>query len=903
MFQSAYDSVFFILIVAFCTSAFGQELPDKDWWSFKAMERPSVPKLGGEDAQRARTVIDHFIIAKQRELGLGLSREADKRTLIRRLYFNLIGLPPSPEEVTAFVNNSDPKSYEKLVEGLLESPRYGERWARHWLDVVHYGDTHGYDKDKLRPNAYPYRDYVIRAFNDDKPYSQFVREQLAGDVLWPDTQDGIVATGFIAAGPWDFIGHAEVPEEKYDGMVARHLDRDDMVSTTMNTFCSLTVQCAQCHDHKRDPVTMEDYYGLQAVFAALDRADRPYDDDPATAKKRRALTETQERLQEQLKETDREIQASKPEALVVLEKEMASLESEGGAGKSSGQLGYHSQVAGKQDTVKWVQVDFGKSIPLDHVILAGAQEYGFADFGFPHRFRIEASDHADFKDSQVITDQTQSDYPRPGANFTMFEAQQVQGRYVRVTATRLWSRRHKGQPETSDWIFAMGELAVVSDGKLADAKEVTALDSIEALPRWGKMDLIDGYFGSKGKKASVEDLMKESTSHLASLQETHESLLKSSIDPRLLEQRESLQKQSDEVGIQLKALPEAKMAYVGTVHKGGGAFKGRGHLDGKPRPIHVLARGDVRNPLKEVVAGAVHLPKLSASFKLSENHGEGERRVALAEWIVNRDNPLTWRTIVNRVWLYHFGQGIVDSPNDFGRLGQLPTHPQLLDWLAVEFRDGDQSIKDLHRLIVNSAVYKQTSAGNAEAAVIDGGNQFLWRMSRRKLEAEALRDSVLLVSGKLDTTMYGPGFRDFVLEKPEHSPHYQYHKHDPDDVTTHRRSVYRFLVRSQPQPFMDTLDCADPSLMVDKRNETLTALQALALLNNKFVVRMAEHFATRLEGAKKDRREQIALAYQLTISRAPTDEEVSALVDYADKHGLPSACRVILNLNEFAFAD
>ena len=244
--------------------------------------------------------IDGFILSKLKQQGLKMSGKADRRVLIRRLYFNLWGMPPTQDEINNFINDPNPNAYRNLVDKLLASPRYGERWARHWLDVVHYGETHGYDKDKPRPNAWPYRDYVIRAFNNDKPYHQFIKEQIAGDILWPDTSDGIVATGFIAAGPWDFIGHAEVPESKIDGKVARHLDRDDMVTTTMNTFTSLTVQCAQCHDHKRDPVTMEHYYSLQSVFSALDRADRPYDENPKTATERQELKEKKKNLEDSI---------------------------------------------------------------------------------------------------------------------------------------------------------------------------------------------------------------------------------------------------------------------------------------------------------------------------------------------------------------------------------------------------------------------------------------------------------------------------------------------------------------------------------------------------------------------------------------------------------------------------
>lgn len=883
-----------------------------DWWSLMPLVQPAIPEMA------APTAIDRFIIAKQSEMGLSMSPEADRRTLIRRLYFDLTGLPPSPDEVADFVENERPAAYAELVDRLLASPRYGERWARHWLDVVHYGDTHGYDKDKLRPNAWPYRDYVIRAFNEDRPYGKFIKEQLAGDVLWPDTVDGIVATGFIAAGPWDFIGHAEVAEEKIDGKIARHLDRDDMVATTMNTFCSITVQCAQCHEHKRDPISMEDYYSLQAVFAALDRADRPYDADPETTKQRNTLTEVKSNLDRRVMELTDQIESNKPKVAMTLDDEIAKMEKsmaqfddiEGQP--SSPRLGYHSEVAKEQLTSKWVQIDLGMDTPLDWIVLRGADEYGFADFGFPHRFKIEAASKADFSDARILADHTAADFPRPGGIPLAFEAGEKSARFVRITATLLWSRRKAGEELSGDWIFAMGEMLAISGTRIVPVQEVTALDSIEAGERWGKANLVDGIFGKYplADYGDAEKLIAWSAgspmtmlTDLGELKRRRDEVIQNSFRDELNEQK-AVAESIRQLETKLSALPKPQSVYAGTIFSGSGTFRGRGGDGGTPRTITVLARGDVTKPGKEVGAGTVDfIPNVPSRFELPPDHVEGDRRVALADWITHTENPLTWRSIVNRVWMYHFGQGIVDSPNDFGEMGQLPTHPELLDWLAVEFRDGGQSIKNLHRLILNSAVYKQSSAGNAEAAKIDGGNQYLWRMSRRKLEAETLRDMVLLVSGKLDTTMYGPGFQDFVIEKPEHSPHYLYEKHDPDDVKTHRRSVYRFLVRSQPQPFMDTLDCADPSLLVDKRNETLTALQALALLNNKFVVRMAEHFAARLESESHDRAEQIDRAFELTLNRAPTADELKGLADYADTYGLPSVCRIIFNLNEFAFAD
>jgi hypothetical protein len=345
------------------------------------------------------------------------------------------------------------------------------------------------------------------------------------------------------------------------------------------------------------------------------------------------------------------------------------------------------------------------------------------------------------------------------------------------------------------------------------------------------------------------------------------------------------------------------VAYVGAVHTGGGSFTGTGRAGGKPRPIRILLRGDVTKPGREVGPGAIAaIPGPGGRFALPPGHAEGERRAALARWLTDPANPLVWRSMVNRVWQYHFGRGIVDTPNDFGKMGQFPTHPELLDWLAADLRE-HQSLKRLHKLIVMSAVYRQVSASNPDYVGIDAENRYLWRQNRRKLEAEAVRDSILFVSGKLDLTTGGPSFRDFVVEKPEHSPHYEYHLHDPEDPRAHRRAVYRFVVRSKQQPFLAALDCADPSLAVDKRNQTITPQQALALLNNRLAVAMAAHFAGRVEKLAADDAGWVTAAFRLAVAREPTAAERDALAAYAKEHGLANACRVVLNLNEFVFVD
>lgn len=863
-----------------------------NWWSLKPLTKPELPNVDSKDSNRIRTPIDRFVLAKLKEKGLHLSPEADRRTLIRRLTYDLHGLPPTPEEIKTFINDPDPHAYEKLINRLLDSPRYGERWARHWLDVVHYGDTHGYDKDKRRPNAWPYRDYVIRAFNSDKPYTQFVREQLAGDVLFPNDPDGIVATGFIAAGPWDFVGHVELREGTLDKNITRNLDRDDMVTSTMSTFVSLTVGCARCHDHKFDPISQADYYSLQAVFAGVERANRPYEQDKQTTQLRTTLAKREAILTTQKTALNNTIRTTAGPELPRIEKQLAEL-GKRQKSESRPEFGYHSQISNNQDTSKWIQLDLGKPQPIETIIYVGCHD-NFnkigAGFGFPLRYKIELSNEPEFKSvSTVVVDHTLSDVPNPGVTPQSVSVEKQTARYLRITATRL-------APRQNDYIFALAELMVLStDGTniAADAK-VTSLDSIQAPVRWQRKNLIDGYYFNIGKEDHSQELAK--------LNSQKEILLKKATTKAIQQELKSLETQLKQVSTERAKLPKLQMTYAAAP-----AFARQGNFtpapNGKPRSIHLLHRGSIKALGPLMTPGTVSSIKgLPARFELKNPSNEGTRRIALTNWIVDKRNPLTWRSIVNRVWHYHFGRGIVDSPNDFGRMGTKPTHPELLDWLAINFRDGNQSIKDLHRLIVTSAVYRQSSASNAAMGKLDGSNQFLWRMNRRRLEAEPLRDAVLTVSGKLDLTMYGPGFDRFGFED-DHSPRYKYEEHNPDDPKANRRTIYRFIVRSVPDPFMESLDCADPSLNVPARNTTITALQALALLNNKFMVRQAEHFAERVSKTATEVPRQINAACQLALGRSATDKEQQLLVAYTKEHGLKNTCRLIFNMNEFLFVD
>jgi hypothetical protein len=660
------------IALLFSPTAVGAEPPGA-WWSFQPLKRPAIPKLSTQYSVLSNP-IDAFIRTKL-DAGLKPSPEADRRTLIRRVTFDLTGLPPTPEEVEAFVSDTAADAYEKVVDRLLASSAYGERMARLWMDAVHFAETHGHDQDRVRPNAWRYRDYLIEAFNRDTPYGRFVQEQIAADVLFPDQPKLIPALGFLAAGPWDESSLRDIREDSIDREVGRYLDRDDIVTTVFNTFQGLTVQCARCHDHKFDPITQEEYYRLQAVFAGIGRGDVCFDTDPVLAKKRAELR--------------------------------------------------------RELTVR-----------------------------------------------------------------------------------------------TRGWWPVVAELAALP----APAKVYAAAPNF---------------------------------------------------------------------------LPDAS-------HK----------PTPMPREVRVLKRGDIRKPGDVVEPGALScLPGLSEEFGLSKGHTEGERRAALAKWLTDEKNPLTWRVMANRLWQQHFGTGLVGTPNDFGKMGQQPTHPELLDWLASELVSPERerrgaphpvahapgspgSLKFIHRLIVTSATYKQASTSRPDAVKLDVDNHLLWRQNRTRLDAEEVRDAILAVSGRLDRTPGGPSDMQFDMKPGIHvTPLVDYGKFDWDRPQGHRRSVYRFVFRTLPDPLVACLDGADGSTLTPKRTESVTAPQALALLNNEFILVHAKAMAARLEKNSTDRAKQIDLACRLAWGRPPTANEAKLFADYADKHGLANLCRVLFNTNEFLFTD
>lgn len=856
-----------------------------DWWSLKPIVRPAIPKID------APTPIDAFIFVKLREKDLTPSKEAAARTLIRRVTFDLHGLPPTPEEIEAFVKDAGGakrgEAYEKLVDRLLASPRYGERWARHWLDVVHYGESNGFGMDRPRFNAWPYRDYVIKAFNDDKPYARFVQEQIAADVLYPDEPAAIPALGFAAAGPFNQSALVEQVDGTDCRKIALNLDRDDMVASVGATFLSMTVHCARCHAHKFDPISQRDYYRMQAVFAGVGRADRAYELEPNIAARRKDLLQKQAALAKNPAAqpfTTEELKAIAA-AQTTWEKTIAEpashwqvltkLETTVAKGTTITTLDDGSLLFGgmkpERDTYTLVAKTSLQSITgirlevLTHDSLP-MKGPGRQDNGNLHlsEFRVKANG------ADVPIAKATADFDQQGWDI----AKAIDGN--KATAWGIY-------PEVGKAHQAVFEFK-------KPLKSDTLTIHIEQLHGGGHL------IGRL--RLSVTD--KPAPSLTKPLPMEVAAAVAISAERRSKEQAETLARYYRKTYIeeQLATLPPP--ATVWAIANDFPAIRNY-RAPKEPALIHILRRGDMKQPMDAVGPGALDcVTALKPEFDVKH---EGARRAALARWITDPANPLTWRSIVNRVWHHHFGQGIVDSPNDLGRMGSLPSHPELLDWLAIEFRDNGGSLKKLHRMIVLSAAYRQVSAHEDANAKRDSDNRYLWRMNRGRLDAEMLRDTLLAVSGKLDLKMGGPSAMQFDFKDPNKdvSPLINYDKFDPDSPASYRRGIYRFIFRNVNDPLLETFDAVDPSLSMAKRNVTITPLQALALYNNRFVLRQCEHLAARLEREAKDTTARIDRACRLTMGRGPTSEEAELLTAYANRHGLANACRVLLNCNDFLF--
>lgn len=843
------------------------------WWSFRPLAQLTPPANS----------IDAFVQTKLGERGLAMSPEADRRTLIRRLTFDLTGLPPTFAEVEAFQKDQAPNAYEKLVDRLLASPAYGERMARQWMDLAHFAETHGHDQDRVRPHAWRYRDYLIQSFNADVSYGRFVQEQIAADALFPEKPELIPALGFLAAGPWDESSLRDIREDSIDREIGRYLDRDDMLTTVFNTFQGLTVQCARCHDHKFDPISQLDYYKLQAVFAGVGRGNITFDPDPVAAKKRWELKAELAAVEKGEVKPDPKLVTEweakhTGEGVVWQPLDFAKLESTGGSTlvkQTDGSVRSEAKRPEKDTYLATVKVKTKSITAVRLEVLAddalpmkgpGRQdngnlhlsEFGLTASGKPVPLRTPTADFN--QDGWTIS------HALDGNLATAW------GIYPQI------GKSHEAVFELKEPLAGEHELVFKLDqlhggGHLIGRFRLSITEAAPPVKVGVLPAAIRAALATPAEKRTPQQ-NRELAIHV------HKERLTAAIE----------------------ALPAPA-----TVFAAGSNFAADGshRPSPMPRPVHMLKRGNIRTPGDLVDPGPLALlPGLPDHFELPEKHTEGVRRAALAKWIADPKNPLTWRTIVNRVWQMHFGRGLVGTPSDFGKMGQAPSHPKLLDWLAAEFRDGGQSVKKLHKLIVMSETYRQSAKHDAKAAAIDGDNRLLWRGPRMRLDAEQVRDAVLAISERLDPTRGGPSDQQFGMRPGIHvTPIVEYGTFDWDRPQGHRRSVYRFVFRTLPDPLVDCLDGADASTLTPKRNESVTAPQALALMNNEFMLVHAKAFAAALEKKSADRSKQIAMACERVWGRGPSEPELKAFTEYAAKHGLANLCRVLFNSNEFLYLD
>ncbi len=845
-------------------------------WSLQPLVKPPIPG-------NAANPIDAFIAAKLAEKGLAPSPEADSRTLIRRLSYDLTGLPPSPEDVDSFQRESLPA----LADKLLASPRHGERWARHWLDTVHFADTHGFEHDDIRPNAWRYRDYVIDSLNRDTPWARFIREQIAADVFFPDETQLTPALGYLGAGTYDSSAAATAP------MSFEYLDRDDLVTQTMGAFVSATANCARCHAHKFDPITQEDYFALQAVFAGVGKGDINFDADAATARRRRELQ-------------DLKNAADRRDAAVLLTAENGKTldDWEKARGTANAWTALHPEV--------FIAADGSvlQRLPDESLLSGGAlpdkDTYSITattSLGEVTAFRLDL----------LPDDSLPVHGPGRAGNgnlhLTEFELQVFQpasSKPEKVTFRRA----------TADFNQVAFDVTKAIDG---DHKTSWAIHPAVSQPHHAVFELSAPLRVDAGAKLAFTLRQYQPGSHLLG-----RFRISASTAPRVSLIAVSPEAEAALLIPKATRTPEQQLAIASFVLRakadeefaklpppvqvwaaGRSAKNERGVVTlSEPRTIPVLRRGDLDKPGVEAAPGALTaITALKARFELPNPKDEASRRAALADWLADERNPLTWRSVVNRVWHYHFGRGLCDTPNDFGKMGGAPSHPELLDWLAVWFRDDAKgSLKQLHKLIVTSATYRQSSAANAEATAIDPDNRLLWRMNRVRLDADSVRDSVLAASGRLDLTAGGPGVAHFT-SKPgaQSTPILNYDNFDWDSAGAYRRSIYRVVWRGIADPFMDALDFPDMGLLSPVRGFSASPLQSLALFNNEFVLRHCEHFAARLEPMGASPAERIRAAFRIALQREPTATELADFAAVAAQSGLPSVARVLFNSSEFLF--
>lgn len=879
-----------------------------DWWSLRPVRKPDRPAVQAKSWPLSD--IDYFVLAGLESAGLQPAATADRRTLIRRLYFDLIGLPPDPQRVESFAADQSPDAYNNLVTELLDSPHYGERWARHWLDVVRYGESQGFERNRIRENAWRYRDWVIQAFNRDLPYDEFVRQQVAGDVLYPDDLDALLATGYHVCGTWDQVAHLEGSAVMKSAARQEHME--DLVATLGQAFMGLTVNCARCHDHKFDPISQNDYYSIAALLGGVtqqkdERRDiqasrdrkRQSDLEAELAKRNQQIElfqiEAHKKFNARSKENIQpakpiegllamiEIPSSKPTELKNLIDSGLALELVPGrqtplqTSQPPRELVKAIQSSGEFTIELWMTPGKVKqSGPARIVTLS--KDSGQRNFTLGHD-----GDRIDFRLRTTKTDG--NGLPSlTTPSIMLSEKMHVAVSFGADSVLRIFVDGKQVAEKKYDGDLSSWD----SNFHLAIGNELTG-----DRPWDGRVHRL-AFYSKALEPAQIDHHYKNSAAGFDSIESWKKVLVSLPVQEQQL-----YEKWTDEVTKISSQLDQLR-------------FEGTAHVivPQQPPVSHVLARGDIHKP------GDVAVPKglvaiaratgLEEDFGLSPDSAEAQRRRSLAMWLTDSKHPLTARVMVNRVWHYHFGKGIVDTPSDFGYSGGLPSHPELLDYLAATFIEQGWSLKSLHREIVTSATYRQSSqVQNAKALAVDSDNRLLWRFNARQLEGEAVRDAALAISGALIRSIGGPSYRDVEVKLNQN--------HEFTDPTnefspaTCRRTIYRLWARSGNHPLLQSLDCPDPSVMMPNRPGTITPIQALSMMNNVFMEKCAQRFAERI-GSETDNQsaaQSIIMAYELAFGRQPTKQEMMLAESFINTHGrqagLEQLCLVLLNTNEFIF--
>ena len=854
------------------------------------------PAPAVESARPLANPIDAFLAEKLRAHGLTSSPPADRQTLIRRLSFDLLGLPPTPAEIAAFVQDRTPDAYERLVDRYLASPRYGVAWARRTLGGVPGGGGGGGGGDEFRPNAWPYRDWVVDALNHDMPYDEFARLQLAGDVLKPGDPAALAATGFLTAGSYDSVGQTQ--QSAAMRKVVRQDELEDIVGTVGQTFLGLTVQCARCHDHKFDPVRQLEYYRMAAALSGVHQGERDLPLPPDEAAAQRAEFA---RLLLELKTIEepaqREIRAQRGQLPTVTVRPLLRWDFSQGLRDQESGLDLHLEGAARivssglsldGRTSFAISNPIGRSLRAKTleawVSLAGLQQQGGGVVSIQTRGG-RAFDAIVFGEREPRQWLAGSENYRRTHSFNgpaedaskeaVLHVAVVYAENGDITAYR--NGKPYGVPYRSDGpvSFRAGESEILIGLRHAPAGGNRLLaGAVRAV------QIYDRALSAAEITASAES----SDSFIST------DLFVAHLSPEIADRWHEIRSRIE--NLRSKLQPGARRVHAVAPRE--------------PEAMFVLASGNPANPGKRATPGAVAaVAGPSAEFHLGEERFESVSRVRLAAWITDSRNALFARVMVNRLWHYHIGVGLVDTPNDFGFNGGRPSHPELLDWLAGELVRNRWSLKKLHRLVVTSAAYRQSSSSNPGAhAGIDADNRLLWRMSPRRIDAEAFRDAVLSISGELNETMGGPGFQEFNLKQAKGTVTNSYGPADPADFEFNRRTLYRAWARGGRNKLLDTLDCPDPSTTAPRRAVTTTPVQALALMNNIFVLRQARKFAERLlREAGPNLTAEIRLAYALAFGRLPTAEEIELIRVARQKGTLEVLTRALLNSNEFLYVD